>query len=100
VNRQAIAARIGVAPCHRDRGTRRGTRAVWGGRAHGRAVLDLSPLAAVRHHPVLKAFDARWRSVGTAPKVARTACRRQVLTMLHAMRKHRTPWQENYAHHA
>ena len=100
LNRQAIAALIGVAPFNRDSGTLRGKRAVWGGRAHVRAVLYMSTLAAVRHNPVLKAFYERLRSVGKAPKVALTACMRKLLTILNAMLKHRTPWQENYAHHS
>jgi transposase len=100
LNRQEIAALIGVAPLNRDRGTVRGKRAVWGGRAHVRAVLYMSTLAAVRHHPVLKAFDERLRAVGKAPKVALTACMRKLLTMLNAMLKHRTPWHDNYATHA
>jgi transposase len=97
VNRQEMAALIGVAPFNRDRGTLRGQRAVWGGRAHVRAVLDMSTLAAVRHHAVLKAFYERLRAVGKAPKVALTACMRKLLTMLNAMLKHQTPWHENYA---
>jgi transposase len=100
LNRQKIAALIGVAPFNRDSGTLRGKRAVWGGRAHVRAVLDMSTLAAVRHNPVLKAFYERLRAVGKAPKVALTACMRQLLTMLNAMLKHRTPWHENYATHS
>lgn len=100
VNRQEIAALIGVAPFNDDRGTLRGKRAVWGGRAHVRAVLYMSTLAAVRHNPVLKAFYERLRAIGKAPKVARTACLRKLLTMLNAMLKHRTPGHENYAHHA
>jgi transposase len=56
LNRQAIAALIGVAPLNRDSGPVRGKRAVWGGRAHVRAVLYMSTLAAVRHNPVLKTF--------------------------------------------
>ena len=56
LNRKEIAALIGVAPLNRDRGTVRGKRAVWGGRAHVRAVLYMSTLAAVRHNAVLKAF--------------------------------------------
>jgi transposase len=97
LSRHEIAALIGVAPFNRDRGTLRGKRAVWGGRAHGRAVLYMSTLAAVRHHPVLKAFYERLRAVGKAPKVARTACRRKLLTILNAMLNHWTPWHENYA---
>jgi transposase len=100
LNRQEIAAWIGVAPLNRDSGTRRGKRAVWGGRAHVRAVLSMSTLAAVRHHPVLKAFDERLRAVGKAPTVALTAWMRKLLTRLNAMLKHQTPWQENSAHHS
>jgi transposase len=99
VNRKEIAALIGVAPFNYDSGALRGKRAVWGGRAHVRAVLYMSTLAAVRHNPVLKAFDERLRAVGKAPKVALTACMRKLLTMLNAMLKHWTPWHENYAHH-
>jgi transposase len=100
VNRQEIAALIGVAPFNDDSGALRGKRAVWGGRAQVRAVLYMSTLAAVRHNPVLKAFYERLRAVGKAPKVALTACRRKLLTMLNAMLKHETPWQENYAYHS
>jgi transposase len=100
LNRQEIAALIGVAPWNRDRGTWRGQRAVWGGRAHVRAVLSMSTLAAVRHNPVLKAFYERLRAVGQAPKVALTAWMRQLLTILNAMLQHRSPWHENYATHA
>ena len=99
VNRKEIAALIGVAPFNYDSGALRGKRAVWGGRAHVRAVLYMSTLAAVRHNPVLKAFYERLRAVGKAPKVALTACMRKLLTMLNAMLKHRTPWHENYADH-
>lgn len=39
VTNKQLAARVGVAPLHRDRGTLRGSRTVWGGRAQVRAVL-------------------------------------------------------------
>jgi transposase len=100
VNRQEIAALIGVAPFNSDSGPLRATRTVWGGRAHVRAVLSMSPLAAVRRNPALKAFDERLRAVGKAPKVALTASMRKLLTILNAMLKHQTPWHENYAGHA
>jgi transposase len=99
-NRQESAALLGVAPLTRDSGTVRGKRAVWGGRAHVRAVRYMSTLAAVRHNSVLKAFSERLRAVGKAPKVALTACLRKLLTMRNAMLKHQPPWQENYAHHS
>jgi transposase len=100
LNRQEIAALLGVAPLNHDRGTVRGQRAVWGGRAPVRAVLYMSPLAAVRHNPVIKAFYERLRAVGKAPKVALTACMRKLLTILHARLTHRTPGHENYATHS
>jgi transposase len=100
LNRQESAALMGVAPLNRDRGTWRGKRAVWGGRAHVRARLSMSPLAAGRHNPVLKASYERRRAVGKAPKVARTAGLRTRLTMLNARLKQQTPWHEHYAHHS
>jgi transposase len=36
LNRQKLATLIGVAPFNGDRGTLRGTRAIWGGRMSGR----------------------------------------------------------------
>ena len=50
-------------------------------------------LVAVRYHPGLKAFYARLRAAGQAAKVALTACRRKLLTILNAMVKHHTAWQ-------
>jgi transposase len=88
---------VGVAPLNRDSGTLRGKRTVWGGRAQVRAVLYMSTLVAVRYNPVLQRFYERLRRAGKAPKVALTACMRKLLTILNAMVKHRTPWQQNYA---
>jgi transposase len=97
LSRQQIAALVGVAPLNRDSGTLRGKRTVWGGRARVRAVLYMSTLVAVRYNPVLHTFYERLRRAGKAPKVALTACMRKLLTILNAMIKHRTPWQQNYA---
>ena len=97
LSRQQIAALVGVAPLNRDSGTLRGKRTVWGGRAHVRAVLYMSTLVAVRYNPVLRTFYERLRRAGKASKVALTACMRKLLTILNAMVKHRTPWQQNYA---
>jgi len=92
LNRPRLAALVGVAPVNRDRGTRRGRRTTWGGRAHVRATWSMSTLVAVRYHPVFKAFDARLRATGKAAKVALTACMRKLLTILNAMVKHHAPW--------
>jgi transposase len=93
LHRTEIAALIGVAPCNDDSGTLRGTRVVWGGRAHVRAVLSMSTWSAVRHNPVLNAFYERLRAAGQAAKVALTASMRTRLTILNARIKHRTRWQ-------
>jgi transposase len=93
LSRQRLVALVGVAPVKRDSGTRRGRRTIWGGRAHGRATVSMSPLVAVRYHPVLKGFYERLRAAGKAAQVALTACLRKLLTILNAMVKHHTPWQ-------
>jgi transposase len=92
LSRQRLAALVGVAPWHRDSGTLRGTRTIWGGRAQVRTILDMSTLVAGRDHPVLQACYERLRAVGKAAKVALTACRRKLLTILNAMVKPQTPW--------
>src|SRR5262252_7765954 len=92
LNRQQIAALVGVAPLNRDSGTWRGRRTVCGGRAHVRAVLYMSTLVAVRHNPRLRSFYVRLRDAGKVPKVALIACMRKLLTILNAILKHQTPW--------
>jgi transposase len=93
LSRQRLAALVGVAPFHRDSGTRHGTRLVWGGRAQVRTTLYMSTLVAVRYNPVLKVFYERLRTAGKAAKVALTACMRKLLTILNAMVKHQTRGQ-------
>lgn len=93
LSRQHLAALVGLAPFHRDSGTLRGSRHIWGGRAQVRTALYMSTLVAVRYNPVLKAFYQRLRAAGKLAKVALTACMRTLLTILNAMVKHQTPWQ-------
>lgn len=93
LRRQRIAALAGGAPCNRERGTLRGHRTIWGGRAPVRATLYRGTLVAVRHNPVLKACSERLLAAGKAKKVALGACMRKLLTILNAMGKHQTPWQ-------
>ncbi len=97
LSRKQIAALVGVAPLHRDRGTRRGKRTVWGGRATVRAALYMGALVASRWNPVLRTFYQCLCAAGKPKKVALTACMRKLLTLLNAMLKHSTPWQANHA---
>lgn len=93
LNRKQISALVGVAPLNCDSGTRRGKRAVWGGRGRVRATLYMAALVAVRHNPIIRAFYARLLAVGKAKKVALTACMHKLLIILNAMLHHRTPWR-------
>jgi transposase len=88
-----IAALVGVAPLNRDSRTLRGRRMIWGGRTVVRSVLYMSAVVAARHNPVIKAFYQRLRAAGKVPKVALVACMHELLTILNAMVKHRTPWR-------
>jgi len=91
--RQQSAALVGVAPLNCDRGTMRGRRMIWGGRAHVRTVLYMGTLVATRFNPVIRAFYKRLLAAGKVKKVALTACMHKFLTILNAMLKHRTPWK-------
>jgi transposase len=93
LNRQQIAALVGVAPLNCDSGTLRGRRSIWGGRAHVRTVLYMGTLVATRFNPRIKTFYARLLAAGKVKKVALTACMHKFLTILNAMLKHRKPWQ-------
>jgi transposase len=95
LNRKQIAALIGVAPLARDSGTLRGKRMVWGGRAPVRAVLYMGALVATRRNPVIRAFYRRLLAAGKPKKVALIACMRKLLTILNAMMRTSTTWQQN-----
>src|SRR2546426_5477361 len=72
LNRQQIAALVGVAPLHCDSGTLRGRRMIWGGRAHVRTVLYMGTLVATRFNPQIKVFDERLLAAGEGKKRAPT----------------------------
>jgi transposase len=93
LNRKQIAALAGVAPFNRDSGKFRGKRTIWGGRAKVRAALYMATLVATRHNAAISAFYQRLCAAGKAKKAAITACMRKLLTIINAMMKHHTPWQ-------
>ena len=51
LNRQKIAALVGVAPFNKDSGKKRGKRRIFGGRAPVRRTLYMAALACTRHRP-------------------------------------------------
>jgi transposase len=97
LNRQAIAALVGVAPFNDDSGRRRGARRVAGGRASVRCVLYMAALAARRCNPTIRAFAERLAAQGKKPKVIITACMRKLLVILNAMIKQNQPWRNLHA---
>jgi transposase len=97
LNRQQIAALVGVAPFNDDSGRRRGQRYIRGGRAEVRNVLYMATVTAIRHNPVIREFRERLLALGKPPKVALTACMRKMLTILNAMVKTGQPWENRLA---
>ena len=97
LNRQAIAALVGVAPVNKDSGTKHGKRKVFGGRADVRSVLYIAALAAKKFNPVLRKFYERLLKHGKQKKVALTACMRKLLVILNAMMRTNQPWRTQAA---
>lgn len=93
LNRQQIAALVGVAPVNRDSGKKRGKRKIFGGRAEVRSVLYMAALAATKFNPVIRKFYERLIRQGKEKKVAITACMRKLLVILNAMVRSNQPWR-------
>jgi len=93
LDRRKLAALVGVAPFNRDSGTWRGHRMIGGGRTSVRKALYMAALVATRRNPVIKASYQRLIARGRPKKVAIIACLRQLLTILNAIVRNKTPWQ-------
>lgn len=92
VNRQEIAALVGVAPMNRDSGRMRGRRRVYGGRSAVRSTLYMAVLSAMRFNPIIKEFYERLIGNGKENKVAMTACMRKLIVILNAMVRDQKLW--------
>jgi transposase len=93
LDRQQIAALVGVAPLNKDSGKKRGKRRVYGGRADVRSVLYMAALSATKFNPKIRAFYQSLLRRGKEKKVALTACMRKLLVILNAMVRTQTPWR-------
>ena len=93
LNRQMIAALVGLAPFNDDSGKRRGARYIRGGRADVRCALYMATLSAIKHNPPIKAMYERLTAGGKPFKLAMTACMRKLLTILNAMLKKNQTWK-------
>jgi transposase len=87
LDREQIAALVGVAPFDHESGGWKGQRFVSGGRERVRAVLYMAALSARRWNPVVRAFFERLLMAGKPFKVCLTACMRKLLVILNAMVK-------------
>ncbi len=97
LDRRTIAALVGVAPMNRDSGRFRGKRMLWGGRASVRQALYMAALVASRYNAPLRTFYQRLQAAGKPKKLALVAVMRKLLTILNAMVKHNTEWQQQAA---
>jgi transposase len=93
LNRQQIAALVGVAPINRDSGTMRGKRSIFGGRVSVRTALYMAAFCAMKFNPVVKTFADRLRAAGKPFKVIVVAAMRKLLTILNVMLKENRPWE-------
>ena len=93
LNRQQIAALVGLAPLNKDSGRKRGKRHIFGGRKAVRSKLYMAALSAAKHNPITRSFYERLLAKGKLEKVALTACMRKLLVILNAMIRDMEPWQ-------
>ena len=92
LNREQIAALVGVAPMNHDSGQHRGQRHIRAGRGTVRKTLYMASLTAIRTNEVIQRFAARLKQAGKPMKVVLTACMRKLLVILNTMARTGAPW--------
>jgi transposase len=100
LNRQQIAALVGVAPWDIKSGKWAGKSRIWGGRQQVRSLLYMAALVAIRWNPVIGNFYQRLLAKGKEFKVAITACMRKILVILNTLIRNGTPWNPNFTNNA
>jgi transposase len=99
LNRQEIAALVGVAPYDFSSGRFvpyggfAGKSRIWGGRKEVRSILYMAALTAMRCNPAISRFASRLREQGKVFKVVITACMRKLLIILNTMMRNQTLWR-------
>jgi transposase len=93
LDRQQVAALVGVAPMNADTGKKRGYRKTKGGRPEVRRTLYMATLTGIRYNPVLKPHYEQLLKRGKEKKVALTACMRKLLVILNAMLRDQQPFR-------
>jgi transposase len=93
LDRSRIAALAGLAPHTRQSGQWKGKSFISGGRASVRTALFIAAQVAKRFNPTLKTFYKRLIDAGKPKMVATIAVARKLLTILNAIIRTKTPWQ-------
>jgi transposase len=99
LNRQEIAALVGVAPYDRESGRWKGRRTCSGGRAEVRRTLFMAVRTAKRWNPIIRAMAQRLTKAGKAYKVVMVACMRKLLTILNVMMATGQAWNPKLVTH-
>ena len=94
LGRKQISSLVGLAPFAKDSGRKTGKRRIRAGRTGPRTALYLAAMNGARFNPVLKAFYTRLIEAGKPPKLAFIALARKLLTILNAMERDGTTWQQ------
>jgi len=97
LGRRQIAALVDVAPMACDSGTMHRRRHIRGGRFELRRTLYMATLAATRHNPIIRDHYRRLVDAGKFKKVALIACMRKLVTILNAMARSHTEFNQNHA---
>jgi transposase len=97
LNRQEIAALVGLAPWDIKSGKWAGQSRIWGGRREVRNMLYMAAMSAIRFNPVIRVFYQRLESQGKVFKVAITACMRKLLVILNTMVRNNCSWSPRTA---
>ena len=93
LNRQQIAALVGLAPYNNDSGKYAGKRRIQGGRPAIRRVLYMAALSVIRKQDDFKRRYEQLRTRGKCAKVTIVACMRVLLIRLNAMIRSQTTWK-------
>lgn len=100
LNREKIAALVGVAPFAEDSGTCKGKRSIFGGRAGVRSAIYLAAFNLVHNSHIkpsrIRHFAHRLTKSGKATKVVLTACTRKLVIAINTMLKNDTAWNSNF----
>ena len=94
LGRKQITSLVGLAPFAKDSGRKSGKRRIRAGRSGPRTALYLAAMNGARFNPVLKEMYDRLIATGKPPKVAFIALARKLLTILNAMVRDGTTWQQ------